>query len=356
MGNTFFFSWEVSLIEWLQAHLGEFGELLAKGFSTLGGSTVILAVVMIVYLAFRKEAGKRVGLATLLSAMFFSQIKGIICRRRPYMDHPSIRNLQSVDSSADPMNITAQGYSMPSGHCAMGAASYGDIGLQMKKKWLNILMWVLVLFIGISRFCVGVHYPTDVLCGFAIGILCILFEGLIRRFVRKEWVRYLIYLLISVPGLFWCRTNDYFTGLGAMIGMAAGFLFDSRYVRFEDTKNWLFRLIRAAGAGLIYFALNTLLKLPFSSAFLNSGTLGAGLVRSARYAVILFIICGIWPAIFTKIEKNLIKNNKLLKVLPAPEYACIFVYLSSFFCTYACRHRRATDTGKTVTLLVFQGE
>lgn len=187
----------------------------------------------------------------------------------------------------------------------MGAACFGDIGVQLKKKWLSILMWVIVLFIGISRCCVGAHYPTDVLFGFSIGILCILFEGLMRRLIKKEYIRFLIYLVLSLPGLFICRTNDYFTGLGAVIGMMAGFLFDSRYVRFADTKNWLFRGIRAAGAGAIYFALNTLLKLPFSDAFLNNGTLGAGLVRSGRYAVILFLVCGVWPMLFTKLEKAL---------------------------------------------------
>ncbi len=51
------------------------------------------------------------------------------------------------------------------------------------------------------------------------------------------------------------------------------------------------------GAGL-YFALNTVLKLPFSSEFLNSGTVAAHLVRTARYALVIFGVVGVYPLVF----------------------------------------------------------
>ena len=36
VGNTFFFDWEVSLIIWLQAHMGSFGTSLASFLSAFG--------------------------------------------------------------------------------------------------------------------------------------------------------------------------------------------------------------------------------------------------------------------------------------------------------------------------------
>lgn len=302
MGNTFFFQWEVSLMEWLQKNMGGFGEFLAKAFSELGSSTVLMALMLVVYFAVRKEAGKRAGIAFMLSTLLFSQIKGIICRRRPYMDHENIKCLQKVDSGADEMDVVAQGYSMPSGHAAGSAAGLGAVAVHLKKKWLSIIIWIAVLFVGISRFCVGVHYPTDIIFGFAIGILCIFLESLTRRFIKKDIVRYALYVVLALPGLFYCRNNDYFTALGATAGMLAGFLFEARFVNFADTKNWLFKAIRVVVAVGIYFVLNTLLKMPFSKEFLNSGTLAAGLVRSARYGIIMFLACGVWPMLFTKLE------------------------------------------------------
>ena len=57
------------------------------------------------------------------------------------------------------------------------------------------------------------------------------------------------------------------------------------------------------GAFGLYFVLNMLLKLPFSKDFLAGGTTGAFLVRSARYAVIIFVIIGVYPKAFSMFEK-----------------------------------------------------
>ena len=62
-------------------------------------------------------------------------------------------------------------------------------------------------------------------------------------------------------------------------------------------------ILRTAGAFAIYFVLNTLLKLPFNKAWLDSGELAANLVRTARYAIILFVVLGVYPRVFPLFEK-----------------------------------------------------
>ena len=57
------------------------------------------------------------------------------------------------------------------------------------------------------------------------------------------------------------------------------------------------------GAFAIYYGLNTLLKMPFSADFLDSGTLVALLVRSGRYAIDMFVIMGLYPKIFPLFER-----------------------------------------------------
>ena len=44
--------------------------------------------------------------------------------------------------------------------------------------------------------------------------------------------------------------------------------------------------------------------MPFSSSFLSSGTTLAYLVRSARYAIILFVVVAIYPMAFDRIGKK----------------------------------------------------
>ena len=126
---------------------------------------------------------------------------------------------------------------------------------------------------------------------------------LMERYVKKEWIRYAILLAITLPGIFWCTSRDYFSALGLLIGMTAAVPFEKKYVNFQDTRNVWAMILRVVGAFAIYAVLNKVLKMPFSTEWLDSGTLGANLVRSARYAIILFLIVGIYPKCFPVFEK-----------------------------------------------------
>lgn len=88
-----------------------------------------------------------------------------------------------------------------------------------------------------------------------------------------------------------------------MIGLIIAIPFEQKYIRFQDTRNVPAMFLRTILAFVIYFILNTLLKLPFDSAFLDSGSIVAFLVRTVRYALIIFMIIGIYPKIFPLYEK-----------------------------------------------------
>ena len=309
MGNVFYFDWEVDLIEWLQQNMGKIGETASKIFSFIGGETISLLLIIILMFCYKKEVGKRVSMTVLAASMWFPMIKNIVLRVRPYMAHPDkIKCLQIVEADADPMDIIQQGYSFPSGHAATSAALFGGIGREVRKRWMWTLAIVMPLLIGFSRFAVGVHYPTDVLAGWVVGLLAIGFNILLNKRIQKEWLRGVILLVLTVPGIFWCNSRDYFTALGLMIAATIAFPYESKYVRFEDTRNVWAMILRSVGAFAIYFALNSLLKMPFSKEFLNSGVLTANLVRTARYAIILFVILGVYPKVFPVFEKIGKKN------------------------------------------------
>lgn len=74
--------------------------------------------------------------------------------------------------------VEEDGYSFPSGHSMVSMAFYGIIIYLVYKnvtnkylRWtLIILLSLLILSIGFSRIYVGVHYFTDVVGGFLLGL------------------------------------------------------------------------------------------------------------------------------------------------------------------------------------------
>lgn len=88
-------------------------------------------------------------------------VKWLVARARP----PSMFQL-----------VASTGWSFPSGHATESAAVYFGLayiaGNQTRpaiKTVLYAIALVAVCLIGISRVYLGVHWPTDVVCGWALG-------------------------------------------------------------------------------------------------------------------------------------------------------------------------------------------
>lgn len=296
-GNVFYFGWEIALMAWLQAHMGAVGEKLAVFFTLFGEELMLVVIIGFVYWCWHKEKAKQLMAAVGAGLLWNPMMKNIVLRRRPYFDSDVIRCLKPVDASSDIFDISAQGYSFPSGHSTQSMSVFVMLARLFRNRWTRLAAIVLPLMVGISRFCLGVHFPTDVLCGWAMGLACALIvPWLWNRLDRR--VVYLILLVSGIPGLFYCKTTDFFTGFGLMAGGFAAFLFEERYVRFENTRSPLQVLLRMTAGGSLYVVANAVLKLPFSAEWLASGSTGALLVRACRYAMIGFVEFGIYPMTF----------------------------------------------------------
>jgi len=305
-GISFAFDWEVALIEWLQTHLAPGLITFISYLSMFGEEIIMIAVLGFLYWAYDKKLGREVGLTLLVANVWNPLIKNIVLRRRPYFDNEGIQILRVVDPDADIYDIAAQGYSFPSGHSSGSMSLYGSLFAFGKdrpltdaaKRILLILAIVLPLLVGFSRITVGAHYPTDVLCGYALGLLVIFIVRTLIRRMKNQYLLFLILLLTAVPGFFYCESDDFYTGTGMLLGFILAVPFEAKYVDFENTRSPIRSILRVIGGGAIYVILNTLLKVPFSSEFLESGTLAAHLVRTFRYAIILFVDMGVYPMMF----------------------------------------------------------
>jgi len=78
---------------------------------------------------------------------------------------------------ARPMPFFAErpdSFSFPSGHALKSAVFYVLLAWLASCHWaIRIAAVLLALLIGISRVYLGVHYPTDVIGGYAVAVVCL---------------------------------------------------------------------------------------------------------------------------------------------------------------------------------------
>ena len=313
--------WEVGLIEWIQKVLGSMNGLVGSILSFVGGEIGLMLVLLIILFCWKKETGKRLALIITAVNTWLPMIKAVVMRPRPYLENPDrVKGFADVGNNASLDNVAAHGYSFPSTHSASAAALFIPLANAVREKWMWITAVMIIFMVGVSRAVNGMHYPTDILAGWALGLIAAGICLLLERKVKNEWVRHLILLISALPGLFFVRTEDYYTSLGLMIGLIAAIHFEKKFVNFRDTRNIRAMILRVIGAFALYYALNTLLKLPFGREFLASGTMKAFLVRTARYAVLIFTITGVYPMVFPLFEKTGKKNRCVRKTAGDVQY------------------------------------
>ncbi|MBP3891080.1 MAG: phosphatase PAP2 family protein [Solobacterium sp.] len=296
--------WEIQIIEWLQSNIGSLGVSLGKLMAFIGNEKGLLIVILGIMFCYKKETGKKMAVIITTMLTWLAMIKTMVRRPRPYMEYPDrVKILAKVETEAAADNVAAQGYSFPSMHSASVVALYFTLAKAVNKKWVWVLAYVLTVLVALSRILVGAHYPTDVISGLMLGALSIFIYGAMEKYVLKEWLRTFIFLLTALPGLFFVKTNDYYTSLGLLIALTLAIPFEEKYVKYEDTNLILAKVLRLLGALVVYFVLNALLKLPFDPSFLENGSFMALLVRTCRYAIVMFVVLGVYPFLFPLYEK-----------------------------------------------------
>ena len=294
MGNIFYFNWEPTLMVWLQNLLGDMGAAIAAYVTMLGEETVMVAILGFIYWCYDKKFGVFVGTNLMVGLVANPMIKNIFLRYRPYMVHSEVKCLKPVHEG-DLYDPLLQGYSFPSGHTSNSSTMYFSLPVYEKKKWLVVLGILMPFLVGLSRVCLGVHYPTDVIAGWLLGAVVVALMSFLQKKIQVKWKLYLLITLLTIPGCFYCTSNDYFTSLGMMLGFFAASLFEEKYVNFDNTKDIKKSVIRVVGGLVVFLLANVVLKTVFNAIAIESLVY---LLRVIRYGLLVFVTMGVYPMMF----------------------------------------------------------
>lgn len=128
--------------------------------------------VLLLDLLFKKLGPKKAGLvllAVVLAIVMTDQIcasliRPIVGRLRPCNpDNPISEFITIVNG------ISPRSYSWPSCHGANTFALATLLSIVMRNKVFTAGIFIWAIVVSISRIYLGVHYPTDILCGAAFG-------------------------------------------------------------------------------------------------------------------------------------------------------------------------------------------
>lgn len=155
---------DVQILEYIQTHLHNgIGDKIWLLFTLMGNAGFIwltIAALLILNKTYRMT-GITMVLALVIAVVLGEGLfKHLFTRFRPFVE-----NMNFITPLID-----TKGFSFPSGHTASSFAAAGVLMHRFKKqKWLAL---VLASAIAFSRMYFFLHYPSDVLGGLVLGLIC----------------------------------------------------------------------------------------------------------------------------------------------------------------------------------------
>ena len=280
---TYLFPGDFWLTQSLQS-IGLWFTPIMKFFTWLGYPQAYMIIVAIIYWSFDRKLGLRLAIFLPLVASLNSILKQAFHAPRPYWLDPGIRAIH-----------VSNGFGMPSGHAQASTVWIYGAAL-MKRAWFWVLALGIVFLIGLSRVYLGVHFSSQVLIGWLIGIVVVLIffrfeKKVLTWFLNKKFSSQLflislisalslilggIFVLINqhweMPIQWISNSSAYFTSgnetilfsigieavagnAGAFMGTAMGAVLSHRRGGFDAGGKVWKRVLRSVTGLLIFFAL-----------------------------------------------------------------------------------------------------
>lgn len=318
-------AWE---IEWIIALQQVEGLTLPMNLITFTGSTeFFLLILPALYWLVNRRLGVRMAAALLISIWVGSVLKIALHGPRPYWVTPEVQLLSGPEAT----------FGLPSLHTLNATVMWPLLAHALQKWWAWAVAILLAFLAGVARVYLGVHFPSDVIVGWLLGVVLLLgwwrwHAPFAHWFGEKPGVQQIllggilsiVFILVgSAAQLFsgltighlmvWpeamsIRAEEYFSAFaltdvvtvaGFTLGLISGVLICERRGGFEERaplwQQILCYLIGVIGVLVLWQGLDLL----FAALAPEASTVGYAL-RYIRYALIGLWIFGLAPLFFIR--------------------------------------------------------
>ncbi len=242
--------WQYHLLLWAQSFHTPVLDKVASYLTYLGTEWFYVLVLPILFWSVNRTIGLRVAYVFLSSMYVNTWLKDAVSVARP-VGLPGVRSL---------LVSTGTGYSFPSGH-AQGSATFWMLASRsIRRRWFWWLSVVLIAGIGASRLYLGLHWPVDILVGWALGLVF----GLLGWSVGKWWtyrqytfaIRLAFAAVVPFLGILFRSGPASFEYAAILLGVGVGAVVEERFMKLQMDRAWWKRVCAAiigiAGLAALY--------------------------------------------------------------------------------------------------------
>ena len=285
--------WGLDFIRAVQSVHGPVLDAIFKAITFMGEEDFFFIILPLILWCVDFAFGARLAFFFLFSTCINSAAKGLIDHPRPCDLDPEVK-----------LHDYTGRHGLPSGHSQSAVVVWGVIASYIRKRWAWIVAILLMVLIGFSRVYLGVHFPTDVLGGWALGVILlavyILLVPRIEVWLTKLSLAVRLVLVTAIPLVLALLhpTDDTLAAMGVFLGAGVGIVLTGQWVHFDASGPFWQRALRLLPGAIILLALRVGLK----SIFPDEGEALYAILRFVRYMVV-----GLWaglgaPWLFVKLR------------------------------------------------------
>jgi len=284
--------WGIEFIHTVQLMQSPALSAIFGAITFMGEEEFFLILIPLFFWCVDFAVGARLAFVFLLSTYINSGLKELFAHPRPFELDPTVKLHDS------------EGYGLPSGHSQSAVAVWGVIAATFRETWLWVVAVLLMALIGFSRIYLGVHFPTDVLGGWAVGAVFLAaylaLEPRVKAWLKRASFVVQLALAFVVPLglLLLCPVGDAPKALAALTGMSVGMVLIGRFSPFSAAGPAWQRAVRFLVGTVGLFAIYLGLKFVFP---------GEGEPLYFVMRVVRYVLVGLWvtlgaPWLFLKLR------------------------------------------------------